>query len=340
MAKVYYSDPLVSWYALTIINEKALGFQKVTTLLDILCFDGNTTPRTWKAGELGPFSTLISLKCQILDQNVQGTIDNTRPLTFGPVKPAPPTFNVLTIRDPPSTPTPANKRPRQESPGGKSDGPSPPRPEDELSDEDLDGIPDSIPNNIPDPRTPTETLIVDLMTTYQFGPINENTSKHVKFRARTDGGIPFGNAEDPNFREVVIFEAKRAQRLGARIVTIQGQRSMEHAAYIWKRHEMEKNQKRDGSKEYHTFMIALDSLDFSISIGTYDDNYLDYIFDGGNEKIVPPNDELKHFLHIQEFGPFSVEDRRSMEVFTQIITSLIIWQVEGLQEGTRPDKIC
>lgn len=79
-------------------------------------------------------------------------------------------------------------------------------------------------------------------------------------------------------------------------------------------------------------MIAQDFLSFYITIGTYDNKYLDYIFGLGATPVVLPT-ERKGFLQIQEFGPFDVSNRSHMEQLRDIILCLMVWQLEGTKEG-------
>ena len=82
-------------------------------------------------------------------------------------------------------------------------------------------------------------------------------------------------------------------------------------------------------------MIAQDNLSFRISIGIYDNKYLDYIFGAGRSLVVPPPGENTSipFLRVQEFGPFNVEDRDQMEGLCRIVLSLLIWQLDLSDKG-------
>lgn len=73
-------------------------------------------------------------------------------------------------------------------------------------------------------------------------------------------------------------------------------------------------------------MIAQDFLSFYISIGTYDNKYLDYIFGPGDAPVVSPRG-TQPFLRIQKFGPFKVRERKEMELLRDIILCLIVWQL-------------
>lgn len=79
-------------------------------------------------------------------------------------------------------------------------------------------------------------------------------------------------------------------------------------------------------------MIAQDFLSFYISIGTYDKEYLDYIFSPGDVPVVAQRGK-KHLLRIQEFGPFQVDERDEMELLIHIILCLIISQLTPTNEG-------
>lgn len=70
-------------------------------------------------------------------------------------------------------------------------------------------------------------------------------------------------------------------------------------------------------------MVAQDHLCFHISIGTYDNTYLEYIFGPGTQPVLPAQDEIP-FLEIQEFGPFDVTDEEELDKFLHIMLSFIL----------------
>ncbi|KMP01297.1 hypothetical protein CIHG_01587 [Coccidioides immitis H538.4] len=210
----------------------------------------------------------------------------------------------------------------------------------------------------PPRRTPTETLVADFIvtllgglaslvqglsprplcmansfeTTYQFGPPSHQTSPQhgsMQFRARVDGSIPFSLSVALMPREAAIFEVKRAPRQeGKDSIPVLAQQSMEHAAYIWKCHESDKTWKKK-NLTYHTFMVAQDHLDFHISIGTYDNTYLGYIFGLGSQPVLPAQDTSKFpFLEIQELGPFDIKMEDDLRTFLHIMLAFILWQLE------------
>ncbi|EFR04551.1 hypothetical protein MGYG_07556 [Nannizzia gypsea CBS 118893] len=166
-------------------------------------------------------------------------------------------------------------------------------------------------------------------TTFEFGPLRNvsNLRDEVKFRARIDGSIPFSVSPGKDLREAIIFEAKRAPRgEGKNGVPVLAQQSMEHAAYIWNRHKEDTTWK-NSARTYHTFMIAQDHLTFHISIGTYDNKYLDYIFASNSQKVSPARGSIP-FLQIQEFGPFSSTYEEELTDFIRIILSFILSQLK------------
>ncbi|KAK2805781.1 hypothetical protein FQN50_006057 [Emmonsiellopsis sp. PD_5] len=308
---------------------------------------------------LGPFSMLLNLKSQIMAKPLHTfEKDELYPLTFAPKKQAHNALQRPPSGEDPDSPTP--KRPRLQSSDTTDEDYGADSSELEMEMErDTETILDRIPDDVPEPRSPTETLIVDFMvtflggiaclmqplaphlvcianafeTTYHFGPVRgpTSTNKDIRFRARIDGSIPF-SLPCNNVSEAVIFEAKRAERTdGKGGAAVMGQQSMEHVAYIWKRHESDLMPRSSGI--YHTFMIALDYLSFRISIGTYNDQYLDYIFGVGDALVVPPSGEEPSFLQIQEFGPFDVDERYDMQLFCEIVLSWLIWQLEQVDKG-------
>ncbi|KAK2805328.1 hypothetical protein FQN50_006229 [Emmonsiellopsis sp. PD_5] len=70
-------------------DEKLLGLEKLNTLFDVICSEAKT-PRKWLctvADGLGPFSTLVSLKRQILDKVLHTTLkDEPQPMAHAPRK--------------------------------------------------------------------------------------------------------------------------------------------------------------------------------------------------------------------------------------------------------------
>lgn len=86
-------------------------------------------------------------------------------------------------------------------------------------------------------------------------------------------------------------------------------------------------------KTYHTFMVAQDHLYFHISIGSYDNTYLEYIFGSGTQPVRPAQGEIP-FLEIQEFGPFDVTNEEELGKFLHIMLSFILWQLEQTETGT------
>ncbi|ODH45108.1 hypothetical protein ACO22_00403 [Paracoccidioides brasiliensis] len=344
---LYFSEEHVA-QATKLINRKLLGLDKLDTLFDVICSQ-TKTPREWLctlADGLGPFSMLVSLKRQILDKGLHtAPREEPLPITYAPRKKGHYNASQSSSGQMPDSLNPRHpKRLRLGDFDAIDDHPAPSEPSTppniELTEETLDEIPD----DIPDPRTPTETLVVDFMvnllgglacllqplayqtvcvanafeTTYQFGPLPN------------DGSIPFSLPPDKNLPEMVIFEAKRAHCGTGQGVTVVGQQSMEHVAYIWKRHK--NDQLPRNPRTYHTFMIAQDFLSFYISIGTYDKEYLDYIFSPGDVPVVAQRGK-KHFLRIQEFGPFQVDERDEMELLIHIILCLIISQHTPTNEG-------
>ncbi|KAK2810620.1 hypothetical protein FQN50_002877 [Emmonsiellopsis sp. PD_5] len=347
-------------------DRQLLGLPKLSNLLDIICLDTeNQTPPQFQctvSKGLGPFSMLVNLRRQIAEQKLRfAQEEDLNPIIYAPKKPSDTraSVNFRTFRRP--------KRPRRSSPIIEDDNqmlrssPDPlagpvtlPRPETHP------WISNELPNEIPDPRTPTETLVVAFMvtllggiaclvqqlssyslcvanpyeTTYEFGPIAVDPplpAEEIKFRARFDGSIPFSKPTDVNLREIVIFEAKRDVRTASGGVAVRGQQSMEHVAYIWERHVKDRASITPGL--HHTFMISQDCLAFHISIGTYDDKYLSYIFGPGSVSVIPTDNSSNGFLHIQEFGPFRVDDKVDMNHLVHIILCLVVWQLDGKREG-------
>jgi hypothetical protein len=263
----YFNEEHVA-QATELVNRKLLGLDKLDTLFDVICSQ-TKTPREWLctvADGLGPFSMLVSLKRQILGKGLHtAPKEESLPMTYAPKKKGHYDASQSSSGQMPDSPTARHpKRLRLGDFDAMDDRLAPSQsstpPKIELSEQTLDEIPDEIP----DPRTPTETLVVDFMvnllgglaclvqplayrtvcvanafeTTYQFGPLpNGPPSNHVQFRARIDGSIPFSLPQDKSLPEMVIFEAKRAHRETGQGVTVMGQQSMEHVAYIWKRHE-------------------------------------------------------------------------------------------------------
>lgn len=83
---------------------------------------------------------------------------------------------------------------------------------------------------------------------------------------------------------------------------------------------------------YHIFMIAQDHLSFHVSIGIYDNEYLDYIFFSRDVPIMTTSNAS--FLRIQEFDLYLVDDDRQLELLLKIILSFLTWQLDKTQAGS------
>ncbi|KAK2798465.1 hypothetical protein FQN50_008825 [Emmonsiellopsis sp. PD_5] len=363
--------------AAELVNRHALGLDKLDNLLEVICEDPLKTPRRWNctaADGLGPFSMLVSLKTQIESKVAITANSKEDPLTYAPRRMG--HYNVYDasqaslpiLESPPPQPA---KRQRLHSPSATDTdeqlGPEAGLadiPEKYFQEQIEEEAPKGIPDEVPNPRTPTETLVVDFMvnflggiacllqplsprmvcvanafeTTYLFGPVGRRNSSgsgfsdgDVQFRARIDGSIPFSIPPANMLPEAIIFEAKRMERtIGCVPIAVKTQQSMEHTAYIYKKHEMDHQPRAPGT--YHTFMIAQDYLSFYLSIGTYNNRYLDYIFGPGNAPVAPGRG-AESFFCIQEFGPFNVESKSHMIGLRDIILSLLIWQLEPTDKG-------
>ncbi|KMP06684.1 hypothetical protein CISG_10347 [Coccidioides immitis RMSCC 3703] len=126
----------------------------------------------------------------------------------------------------------------------------------------------SKPSILPNIELPEETL--DEIPDEILDPWT--STKTLVFQACIDGSISFSLPPDKNLPEMVIFEVKCAHyETGQDVPVLRNPES------------------------YHTFMIAQNFLSFHISIGTYDKEYLDYIFSSGNVPVVSQRGK-KHFL--------------------------------------------
>ncbi|KAM5470872.1 hypothetical protein MauCBS54593_003916 [Microsporum audouinii] len=343
--------------AANIIGTNLLGLDKLKNLVSIICPSKEprlSTPPKYSgtlADNLGPFSILVNIFNQLQDKSIHTEVDVQQigwaPQTrrhFDPMQ--------SPIREHPQSPS------RQLFESEDFD----------MEDVDMDDAGSSAPplhpvvtapvepeDEEPPRRTPTETLVTDFMvtflgglaslvqphssrplciansfeTTFQFGPLRNTRQQQgeVQYRARVDGSIPFSTSLSGMLREAAIFEAKRAVRKESDgSIPVLAQQSMEHIAYIWKRHESDQAWKKK-KKTYHTFMVAQDHLQFHISIGTYDNKYLEYIF-ASNSQIVLPFQGPVPFLRIQEFGPFDIANQDGLTLFSNIMLSFILQQLE------------
>ena len=84
---------------------------------------------------------------------------------------------------------------------------------------------------------------------------------------------------------------------------------------------------------YHTLMLAQDNDDIFISVGSYSDAYLSYLFASNPARILPPVTEDIPMLEIRELGPFDISERSDLRQLAQIILSLVIRQLEGYPAG-------
>ncbi|KAK2757121.1 hypothetical protein FQN54_005091 [Arachnomyces sp. PD_36] len=361
----FFNAKNAAW-ATTLTRNGCLGLDKLKMLYEFICISKiPKTPRQYDctiADALGPFSMLVNLKRQLLDKSLHMPVVAAHTEVTGAPKSErfhDPTR--LQSRDSPKSPTPKRLHPfdvedvDMEDVGSQnlppSAVPSPP------ASSGLDPTDEE-----PARRTPTETLVADFMvtllagmacfvqvlspsplcvansyeSTFQFGPVcgtgQQPGSDPVQFRARIDGSIPFSvSPSDKTPREAIIFEAKRAPRTDGD-VSVLAQQSLEHISYIWERHKNERMPRPRRDSPHHTFMVAQDHLSFYISIGTYDNEYLDYIFSPTDVPIIPRSNAP--FLRIQEFGPYPVDEDNRLALLLEIILSFLTWQLENTQAGS------
>ena len=216
-------------------------------------------------------------------------------------------------------------------------------------------------------RTPTESLVVDFLVQlvagiskslqpfsnhpvcdssgfermFQFGNTTDpSTPTPAAFRGRIDGDIPRARIDDGTHDLVAIFEVKRAKR-SPKDVTVRSQQAMEHVAVIWERHLSRPGRlSSEPPKTYHTLMIAQNSTDIFVSITTYTDDYLDYLYSRPGEGQVRPNcgGDLP-MLTVQEYGPFDVTEPGHIRLFAEVIVGLLLAELEGLQAGKMLEQV-
>ncbi|OJD17605.1 hypothetical protein AJ78_02304 [Emergomyces pasteurianus Ep9510] len=329
--------------ATKLIHRNVLGLDKLKTLYRIICNPREPHKRTPSeyfgtlADGLGPFSMLVSVYNQLLDISIQAPInerplggaskrirfyDATRPsAVVDPTSSTRQTFLSEEFRMGDIDMTDVGYQPIARCPTHAC-------PPAATSVDPTDKEPPR--------RTPTEALVADFLvtllgglaslvqalnprplciansfeTTYTFGPVR-NTSQQVDvtFRARINGSIPFSLSLAGMPREVAIFEAQRAARgESGGSIPVFAQQSMEHVAYIWKRH-VDDPKWKTRVKTYHTFMVAQD-----------------------HQPVRPTQGEIP-FLEIQEFGPFDVTNEEELGKFLHIMLSFILWQLEQTESS-------
>ncbi|KAK3364477.1 hypothetical protein B0T25DRAFT_587733 [Lasiosphaeria hispida] len=197
---------------------------------------------------------------------------------------------------------------------------------------------------LPAPCSLTETLVIDFLVTFiaaiatqiqpptripvcvanvfeqtfQFGLVS-GADKPAAFRARTDGGIPLG--QHRSILPVIIFEGKSAKRDG---------------------NNNNKNSHRETDPFHHTLMIAQDADEVFISISSYTDAYISYLFKAYISYLFKPTPaavlsliaDVTHMLEIQEFGPFKISTRSHLRLLAHIILALLVKELRGLKAGT------
>ncbi|KKZ61652.1 hypothetical protein EMCG_03837 [[Emmonsia] crescens] len=338
-----------------LIKRNSLELDKLKTLYCIICTAKEPLKHTSSeysgtlADELGPFSMLVNVYNQLLDRSIQASI-NEHPLGRSPEKTGFYDTTLLSAVVEPTSPTRQAFSPEELSMadiemtdvGSQLIARYPARTcppamtsSTKLTDEEAPR------------RTPTETLVADFMvtllsglaslvqalnprplciansfeTTYTFSPVRDTSQQQVdvQFQAHIDRSIPFSLSLAGMPREAAIFEAKctvRGESGGS--IPVLAQQSMEHVAYIWKRHE-------DDPMMIPTPYLCI--------IGTYDNTYLEYIFRPGAQQVLPTQGGIP-FLKIQEFGPFDVTDKEELGLFLHIMLSFIVWQLERTDAGT------
>ncbi|KAK0655520.1 hypothetical protein B0T16DRAFT_319839 [Cercophora newfieldiana] len=343
--------------ATRLLQTGSLGLDKLHQLMELICIDDHppsTPKRTWDSlGEnLGPFATLVSLD-QLSRQRLANTSPQGEPLPTPSRAPKSykhqevaiavenPLYTLLSKQGSPSSPSPPAVI--DSAPDGQDRGVADPRP-----------VSIHLPTAIA--RTPVETLVVDFLVTltagiatliqplgrrpvcvanafertFVFGPVSGETTSNnpAGFSARIDGDIPrLARPASSDGGLVVVFEAKRARR-GPGDVAVRAQQSMEHAAVIWERHKGYK------VPRHYTLMIAQDATEIFLTIATYDETYLDYLF-GSPSALVLPSQSVSTipFLVMQEFGPFELGRVRGVDAFAHIVLALLLWAVGRLGSG-------
>jgi len=88
-------------------------------------------------------------------------------------------------------------------------------------------------------------------------------------------------------------------------------------------------------------MIAQDADEVFISIGSYTEAYLKYLFNPAPAAVLPPvavADDVAaaaaHMLRIQEFGPFKISTRDHLRLLAHVILSLLVKELVTLRAGT------
>ena len=210
-------------------------------------------------------------------------------------------------------------------------------------------------------RTPTESLVVDFLVQlvagismslqpfsnkpvcdasafermFQFGNTTDISSlTPAAFRAKIDGDIPRVRFVDGAHDLVAIFEVKRAKR-SLKDTTVRSQQAMEHVAVIWERHlSCAERLPFEPPNQYHTLEIAQNSDNIFVSVTTYTDDYLDYLYNRSGESQVMPDigGELS-MLTVQEYGVFDITKPSHIRLFAEIIVALLLAELEGLQAG-------
>lgn len=220
---------------------------------------------------------------------------------------------------------------------------------------------------VPVRRTPTESLVVDFLVQlvagislslqpfsnhpvcdasgfermFQFGNTTDSsTPTPAAFRGRIDGDMPKARIGHGTHDLVAIFEVKRAKR-SLKDVVVRSQQAMEHVAVIWERHlGRAERLPTDLPKMYHTLMIAQNSTDIFVSITTYTDDYIDYIYSRpGEGQVMPDGDGELPMLNVQEYGPFDVTEPGHIRLFAGIIVALLLAELEGLQAGKMLEEV-
>ena len=81
-------------------------------------------------------------------------------------------------------------------------------------------------------------------------------------------------------------------------------------------------------------MIAQDADEVFISVSSFNDAYLDYLFGPAPNAVLPQNTNGIPMLEIQEFGPFKIDKRNDLRLLAHIILALLITELKGLRAGT------
>ncbi|KAI5298182.1 hypothetical protein KEM55_003707 [Ascosphaera atra] len=140
-----------------------------------------------------------------------------------------------------------------------------------------------------------------------------------QYKARIDGSIPYGRLRPNEPPHMVIFESKRKPLTLVDEKAFK-QKCAEHIALAERKHSKNRARRVEG----HTCMLSQHGHEMYLSISSYNEQWLRYIYSKAATTI--DTNSLNKFITINEYGPYLVDGAGNMAAFATGLVALILAQ--------------